>query len=418
VSCEDKLFGMSALDRVAKMLRREQNGLLTVPEVRDEIFETLATAERDRDPELLGASMLALDSSLLDEESFSCVAHVSFRAIMRSPPYDKAAATEARARIVDYVEMRLSSRPDLRTRASIIAAMPIQWVAPSWILQTTDMAHDHPDRVDVLHTLLPAFRYHYSDVGAYAIGVEPNLESASPEAVSLVASAYETLRLNPRNMADMRDYLRRNKESLQVDDLIRLAVRLSIEFLDDMAVAFVRTAIDLGLEPPRTPVAATVLWIAGEREDARRQAARFERSANGWGSQAAKSLAAFIHAQAAPLEEKILMLAPPASEGLHKRPATVGALVGRLALVRMLAYSALNLPADAALEAHAVIFAHHYRGYDLHMQGRDQEFDVRLVDRLAVTPDEVLEARAIVDANSEVQSPEWLLMEGRLIRRA
>lgn len=186
--------------------------------------------------------------------------------------------------------------------------------------------------------------------------------------------------------------------------MVPVAVRLSIEFRDDEAVDLVWHLVERDdLEPHHPAVLGLILWIAGNRDEAVPVSALppAEEDDFGWYTQAAISLNRFIRASNSDPATVIELLA--AGEGTEQpgRPiATVGAMVGRLALMRMRAYLALEQWDLAVLEARTVLEHHGYRRYELHAQPPDREFEVALVSRLAVTPDELLEARATAERES------------------
>ena len=139
----------------------------------------------------------------------------------------------------------------------------------------------------------------------------------------------------------------------------------------------------------------------------------------GWATQASRSVAAFLAAtDAEPHEVLALCAAGAGTERPGTSIASVGALVGRLAVLRMRAYLALDDRVWAAREAGAVVTYHAYRGYALHMQGPDQEFEVALTDRLAVTATEVAEARAVIEGTGAPEVGRLVLSEGALVLTA
>lgn len=202
------------------------------------------------------------------------------------------------------------------------------------------------------------------------------------------------------------------------EDLLALAILFSIEARDDLASTFAREWSTREAFSPRTPIAALILWIASDREEAALVAARFGPIPQGWFSQAAESMHAFLQAaDAAPADGLRWIIRPAPTEGLRKQPTSVGALVRRLAFMRMRAHAELGERDEAAKEAHAVVGSHGYRAYDPHVQAPCLEFDVRLVDRLQVSPAEVREARTMIASHPDVEDPVWLLREGSLLRR-
>ena len=273
-------------------------------------------------------------------------------------------------------------------------------------------------RPSVLRHLLRAVRHHESDAGAYRIAVEPYLFSDDAEALALVADAYLVLSLGVERQWAMLDRLDDGRGRLDSATLLTLGVRLSIEARDDLAARLVRTALSAGLRSPELPAAAFVLWTAGHRSEGLEVCDAFDTEAADWHTQAGMSLMTFMRTADADPATVLRLAASLESEGLITQPPAIGALVARLALHRMRAYASQAHGEEAALEARAVITYSSYRDYDLHMQGRNAEFDVRLVDRVQVTPDEVLEARRIIEAHSGIDPPRWMLTEGKLIREA
>jgi hypothetical protein len=248
--------------------------------------------------------------------------------------------------------------------------------------------------------------------------VREYVENDDLEALELLVEAYLSLTPEPQDQLAIREYLDRHRTKMDEEDLLRLAVRFSIERRDTFASTFAHGALEAGIRPTRTPVAAIVLWISGERRAAAQAVSLFERDEFGWWDQAAESLALFITVSSAAPERQVDLLRGGVNDATLRRPATVGAMVARLAFLRMRAFSARGDWEEAVSEARAVITTNGYRDYDLHMQRRDSEFDVRLLDRLAVTPDEVLEAKALIETYPELEATRWLLHEGKLIRTA
>lgn len=92
-----------------------------------------------------------------------------------------------------------------------------------------------------------------------------------------------------------------------------------------------------------------------------------------------------------------------------------GAMVGRFTLMRMRAYVPLERRGRAGQEARAVLAYHDYRRYDLHKQMAGFEFYVALVPRLAVTPDDLLEAGIVGERHApDLESDTPSLSEGLL----
>lgn len=392
--------------------------MLTASELRGGIYDTLERAYEDHDPELSEAIVDALASSGWDRETFRTLAFFAWRAYESADPASAAAASasDLRGALLAGIRSRTPSSADLVERARLLGTLPVPWCDVALARETIAAAPDDATRIDVVRPLLRCLAHHASDEWAFRLAVAPHVSTTSAAAAGLVAAGYLELDPAPRSRHTMRESLTAGRDLLSVDDAFHLGVRFSIELRDELAADFARTAVARGLERAKLPIAAVVLWIAGARDEALEVVAGFDADASGWGTQAAESLKTFLDARAAPGEVREI-LAPRPAEGRLKNQATVGALVGRFALLRMRAAESDGRDDEAAREAWAVIGFHGYRGYVLHLQATDAEFDRRLVDRLAVTPDEVLEAHTIIGRRPDVPPPEWFLMEGRLMRR-
>ena len=345
------------------------------------------------------------------------VAHAALRARTKKYAIEGplVQALNIRRAAVEHVLSRTSEDEPVE-RARLLDCLPVQWVDPDLAHRTIAAAHGERARIDVTRAFLDSLRHHETDAGAYRTAISPHVESNSPVAAELIADAYLSLDPGPRQRQSMRNYLAEHRDGLDPVWMLRLGVRFSVESLDEIAMNFIRGAVANGLDSQQTPVAALVLWIGGDRCGAKVIAETFELDQTGWFTQAARSLQSFIRATAVGPQQALQILATNESEGLVRHPATVGALVARLAFLRMKALVQLERWDEAVREAYAVVATHGYRDYDLHVQGLCSEFDVRLTDRLAVTPDEILQSRLLIAAHRELDPTPWLLIEGQLVR--
>jgi len=412
---------MPALRRLERLTSSYERGMIGAGQLQSDLIGLLAHAAESRDPEYADALIQAIRMPDPEPERIAHVAHSAFRAVTDGwePIGDGRPLTEAADAVRATVHELVEAEPDAVRRARLLGALPPQWADPGLLRSVAGAASGAAERIAVLRALLQTLRHHESSAGAFRIVVRPFLESDEADALDLVVDAWSTLTLDARRRREVLDHLDRHRAAMHPDLLLRISVRLSIETDDARAAACARAAIDSGLPADRLPVAALVLWIHGDREGARDAAAGFASASRGWGNQAAASLAMLVAGLSEPDPAKrIGILAPsPPAEGLVKRPATVGALVGRTAFLRAQAFARLGRGDEAVAEAEAVVRLHGRREYDLHLQAPDAEFDVRLGDRLAVTPDEVQDARAIVAAHPEIGPHHPFLLEGSVIWR-
>lgn len=195
---------------------------------------------------------------------------------------------------------------------------------------------------------------------------------------------------------------------LSRDELVPTAALLSVHGADGQAARLAQAALPL-LEPadPDLATLALVLFLAGRRDEAATAASRFvDRMAelraadspaagHGWWTQAREGLATMLLAWHATPQAAAAVLAARPVEMHRRNRAGVGAMVPRLAHLSMRAHLATGDVAEARRQAAAAVATTAYRRYELHLQASDLEFDVRLTDRLALSPDELHHARAV-----------------------
>ena len=330
----------------------------------------------------------------------------SFRPPIEHHPDEYRDAFVAYAREVDA--------DDPVRAARLTARLPSAWIPADLLRRAADTAVPDDVRHEHLVWLLPRLLDHDEADTAHRVMVEPHLELRTHAAVELLVAAYLDPRMPHREV--ILAAILRDEHLATSSDLVRIAARLSIELRDDDAVALARRLVARGeLRQVEPEVLAQVLWYAGEREEAEGVAAIPvpSRDTQGWYTQATDSLAAFRAAQDADPATVLDLLARD-QESYRSGIATVGALVARLALMRMRAALALGQAERARWEALAVVLYAGHRGWELHVQQVAVEFEVAFVDRLAVTDEEIAEARAVTGPiGPDDQVPR--LYEGRIL---
>ncbi len=396
-------------------------GLVPEAEVWAEVIQMLQQALERGDPDAAGVVRGLVARDPLSEPLVGELAWLARRA-----------AGEVDGRPTAWAEVGGTLRADLtervgealagaaRTAVGLLAALPAAWCTPE-MLRLALAADVGEDRCGLDRRLLPAALHLLGD-GAFDALVRRHLASGAPEAAALLADAYRP-ELSAEHRTELAARLLRRPEACPTDALLRCVVRMSVEGADERAVPLAtHLAGRPDLPPSAPPVLGLVVWLGGAHEEGRRLAhvPPGWRDDFGWATQASRAVAAFLDASAADARG-VLELCARGDDAERPRSsvAAVGALVGRLAVMRMRAYLALGDRSWAAREAGAVIAFHGYRGYDLHMQGAHQEFDAALTDRLAVTPTELDEARvALAAAGADVDDVGRLVLsEGVLLLR-
>lgn len=209
-------------------------------------------------------------------------------------------------------------------------------------------------------------------------------------------------------------------ESLPTNQLVRLAPLLAIEDEDEAAVKCARLVLSReGVGVHDRYLMAFILWISGEEDEGMDVLSAWPHDpwAGGWHTSGRESLASYLRARDASPEDVIEILTTHPGGWARRSTAAVGALSARFAYMRMKASLALGDNEWAGREAYAVMKYHDARVYSLHTQGRDQEFPGALVNRTAVTMDELREARKVFEANPFNTDRSMILAEGSIYFR-
>lgn len=395
---------MDAPRAIARLSQTYDRGLIPRYEYDSELISLIASAHSDRDAEFGEVVDAVATLPVLPSAALGFTARLIGA---------DAASPALRARIA----VILASDADAQDKAELLAALPVSMTTSAAVHSVLDAVTDRRERIACIRLLARALHHHEHDGGLFAMAVHPHLPLSSGEEAALVAHAYLEIAPASEEARITRRALSTRPDLLDPDALLTLAARFSIEGRDDLAVDFADAAMAHRLEPRRLPVAGAVFWIAGLIDRAQQATFGYEPDAQGWWSQAASSLDAFLRTAGSPPTEVLRLLTRPPSEGLIRRPASVGALVGRAAYLRMCAFRELGALADAVSEAHAVDTAHAYRDYSLHVQAADLEFDRRLLDRLAVTAEELAAVRDLIARHPLIPAPTWSILEGELVRR-
>lgn len=387
------------VERIERLLGQAERGMITPDELVGEactIFEPAADA---RDAALGDAvARLALASDLRPEH-VALLARLTFRWTRldwwSAEPGERTLGP-ARRSLVARVEAELAAAGP-ETAAALVGGFPSAWCPPGWLDRAMASGLAPAARATANAALLRTAVDHRGAEPAFRLLVEPFLSRGTPHGVDLALSAHQHPELRPRRA--LREYLVAHVSGAETG-AVALATRLSIDLHDDAAVEIVDRVVrtDLAVWRESAPVLAFVLWVAGRRDDASRVADEFDRHTcgQGWGCVARHSLVDFVRMSSGGVPAQVIASTREAQEHRSGIPS-VGALVGRLALMRLHACVAIGEIEQAMLSGVAVLRFHGYRDYDLHLQAADLEFDVRLLDRVAVTPDEVFATRASVD---------------------
>ena len=395
-------------------------GIVPEAEVWAEVIQMLQQALERGDPDAAGVVRGLVARDPLSEPLVGELAWLARRAAGEVDGRPTAWADTGRAVRADLTERvgeALESAGDARAAVGLLAALPATWCTPE-MLRRAVAADVGEDRCRLDRRLLTAALRLLGD-GAFDALVRPHLASGAPEAAALWADAYRP-ELSAAHRSELAARLLDRPEACPTDALLGCVVRMSVEGADERAVPLAtHLAGRPDLPPSAPPVLGLVVWLGGAHEEGRRLAhvPPGWRDDFGWATQASRAVAAFLDASAADARG-VLELCARGDDAERPRSsvAAVGALVGRLAVMRMRAYLALGDRSWAAREAGAVIAFHGYRGYDLHMQGAHQEFDAALTDRLAVTPTELDEAQVVL-ADADADVGRLVLSEGVLLLR-
>lgn len=408
---------------VARRLRHWEAGWVTGDEVASDVAAALEAAIARADPDVVGvvrdlARVEPLSPPLV--VALAMFAHACTAGGTQWPlDADRLGAAvreDLTARVADKLAAGVAS--DLAV--GLAAALPADWHTAETLqlLAALDLDDDERRRLD--RHLLPAV-LRLRGRGAYDLHVRPHVATRTPDAAALLVDAYLQPGLTASHRRAIVARLAARLDTCSTGDLLRLAVRLSIEGADRRAMTVARhLATRSDLPPSAPPVLGLVLWLGGARDEGR-EVAQLEPAWHdtfGWPTQAARSVAAYlVAADAAPgtvLELCAITVGTGRGDGSI---ASVGALVGRLAFMRMHAHLRLGDLVRAGREAAAVLEHHAYRGYELHAQWPGQEFEAAFVDRLAVTAADLADARALARRAGEIPDAldcRLVLSEGRL----
>lgn len=413
------------LSTMARVISWRDRGIIDDARFQSESLSELLSALEGHDPEFGEAVNLLVKRHDLAVKHFQAIAWLTRRAIhedLLTPLGVSSPLHKVRDAIVEHVRDAIVGTGERELAVRLVTGLPPDWCTQELLkfAATVRLSPTARRRVDM--DLLQIAIHHEGPARAFTMLVDPYLGSPQPAAVDLLAAAYLNSELSASAHAKIRARLLGHSRHGSTASIAPLAVRLSIESRDRDAANLARAlARRDDLQPQHPPVLGLILCLAGYRDEAVQisdlPASRIDEF--GWWTQAARSLQAFIRASSGEPDTVIeLLTLPDHTERPGRSIATVGAMVGRFALMRMRAYLALERWGRAGREARAVLAYHGYRRYDLHMQVAGFEFDVALVSRLAVTPDELLEARIVAERHAP--DLEWdtpSLSEGSLFLR-
>lgn len=415
------MAGLSA--SVERVLAKLHAGYVDEDDAWSEVTGALLNAMDRGDPEVphVARALVArrhLSPALVAE--LAAFARVCIASAPRGPTWE-GLGLELGEELARRVVTAISSPDVPRDAVPLVVALPAEWCTAELLqhVSALDVGGGGRRRLD-RHVLPAAVRLRGPQ--AFEALVRPHLATGTPDAAALLVDAYLQPGIDAAGKAALIEHLRSQADVCPSPTLLRLVVRLSIERQDADAARLAQLlARREDLPPTAPPVLGLVLWLSGARAQGIELAGRPPawHDAFGWATQASRAVAAFLAAaDATPQEVLDICAAGPGTEHPGSSIAAVGALVGRLAFLRMRAYAALGDAVWAAREAAAVLAQHAYRGYDLHMQSPDEEFEGALADRLCVTPAEVDEARAVLDTAGGADIGHLALHEGRLVLTA
>lgn len=392
------------LNRVAQSISQRDSGVLGEDDFQSESLNELWNALEEHNPEFGEAVTLLVRQRELGVEHFQTIALLTQRAMredLTTPLGVASALHKVRDALIGHVHRAIEGRGKREAAARLVANLPPEWCTSDFLNFAATVKLAPAARLRVDRDLIPMAIHHEGPARAFDALVEPHLDRQHSAAVDLLVAAYLNPNLPSHTYPKIRAGLLRRSRYGSTASIVALAVRLSIECRDEDAADLARAlAARNDLQPHHPPVLGLIIWIAGYRDGAVQlsdlQASRTDEL--GWWTQAARSLQSFIRASSGEPHTVIELLAySEHTEYPDKSIATVGAMVARLALMRMRAYLAMEHWGQAGREARAVLAYHGYRGYELHVQVPDFEFEGELVARLAVTPDELLEAREVAE---------------------
>lgn len=392
------------LTMLAKTIAHREQGFFDSRDFAIETLPLLHDAFEEHDPDFAAAVLMLAQRNDLGLDHFHEVSVIVKRALFADTETslaDETPLSALREATVDHVRRAISGGADPEHAALLVARLPPEWCTPEFFRFAVTTELSASSRLQVDQELLPVAIHREGSRRSFRALVEPYFQTEGPRETGLIASAYLNKDFQPRERSAIREWLRNNFDNGATEDMIRVAARLSIEFHDDTAA---KVALSLSerndFGPHHSAILGLILWIAGRREDA---AALSETPTQGedsfgWGSQATYSIRCFLRASNEKPSKVIEWLTPSNRGDGGFSVATVGAMVGRMAILRMRSYIALGDSARAAREASVVLLHHGYRRYVLHTQNSNGEFEVELVSRLAITPDELCEARRVLES--------------------
>jgi|GEM_PF-3650476 len=410
---------------VSRIQAYEAAGILTGDEAWLEIAQCLTSGVHRDDPEL---ERVARGLAAGEDIGPAAIAELgAFAQWYAARPSGRSSSRERLGRelresLTARVGRAISGEESPGRAVELVAALPSDWCTLPMLTFIAGADLDGEDRRRLDRHLLPAAVRLRGAPQAFEGLVRPHLRAMTTDAARLLVDAYLQPGLAAGHRAALIEHLRAQAQVCSTGDLLRLVVRLSAEGSDEHAVPLAAGMARRGdLPPVAPPVIGLVLWLGGAREQGR-AAAQLEPAWSdpfGWATQASRAVAAFLAATVSD-PPGVLALCSVGADGEHsvRSVAAVGALVGRLALMRMRAHLALGHVGEAVREARAVVSFHGYRGYDLHAQVPEQEFEVALTDRLTVTSEELGEAVAVLESAGPAETDLLVLSEGVLALRA
>lgn len=392
------------LGRIRRILQWNERGVLTDKEMGSKWLAVWWESVEGADEELVDVVRATLEHRVLDADLISAFAAGADRLAKRMPEgAQDPRVEELRLMVLDHIRWAIRTQ-DPSVAADLIVGLSPAWSTPDLVQFAADAALPADARLAVDICLIPTAIAVSGAAWAWRKLVLPRIDNDGPESLHLLCTAYSTPLLLDDARARLRVSILNHRENLSEVSLRTMSALLSIELRDEEALLLADTLARRDeISLCTSAVLAVVYFVAGDRRAARDTIARAATALEegSWLTVASCSVLRYIQALDARPRDVLTLLA---TSDHHERPrtglATVGALVARYSLMRMRAYLALGDHAWAAREAHAVIRYHRYRGYDLHMQTPGLEFDVRLVDRLAIIPEELREADAVSTAHS------------------
>lgn len=410
------------LGRIHRILQRNERGVLTDQEMRSDWLSVWWEAVEGADEELVDIVRATLEHRVLDADLISAFAAGADRLAkrMREGAQDPR-VEELRSMVLGHIRWAIRAQ-DASVAADLIVGLSPAWSTPDLVQFAADAALPADARLAADIRLIPAAIAVFGAAWAWRKLVLPRIDDDGLESLHFLCIAYGIPLLPDDARARLRVSILGHRENVWEDSLRSMTALLSIELRDKEALLLADTlATRDEISLSTSAVVAVVYLVAGERGVARSTIAPAATALEegSWWTAASCSVLRYIQAlDARPRDVLTLLATSDQDERPRTGLATVGALVARYSLMRMRAYLTLGDDVWAAREAHAVIRYHRYRGYDLHMQTPGLEFDVRLLDRLTITPEELREADAVTTAHSaDDDEVAPMLYEGRVLWR-